>query len=782
MDDDDRESVASSENDQDEVMDDVDDNENDNDEDGNDDDVEDEDADADADHDGDEDRDGDGEADGDEDKEPEGDGEGEGNDDEDEDENNADADHDMADDGLISNPKPDHSNFSTSDPQNQPASPSGTSTIPSALRLRPSLRPETITARLYDIVPTMAAPHSTSINAIAVTPDLRYWMTGGADGYIRKYDGGSTINGKLPLTVAQRHPFVDSVFKAGVLMGYWENEEPPTSGSVLKPEEHLLSPVYSLAVHSQALWALSGLDSGCINLQTVRHDEGKRICSLQQHTNAVSVLTLAPDERSVLSGSWDKRILSWDLNTGKVDRSFDGNGGQIAAIELRPAGGAAVPVEAAVEPPPSDTFSSNNGSRPNAGTLGGGASSGRQAPGSAVAAPNLNASAASGKNNPFAPNTAAVFESQPSPGQESFFGGSDVGSLFGDDAGASTFEPERLDSFDTDLGTTEAHDITMTEAAEPEEQLQAQLNKETKITPDEDAAADAAPSAGMMDNSLDTSLFGQPLEQDHISDEPVIDSEAPTKPDETNPPKKPAETAPETKIEPVDSMALDPTESLTQEGVSSTKIKEEAPSQSTSTGMSIDSRPIVLSSPEPEKPSEPGQMSQSTFLSAAIDGTLRIWDRRVANHVAKIVPPRGTPPWCMGTSWSPDGNQIFVGRRNSTVEEYNIHKACSGWMPERSLRFPNGSGAISAVRAMPNGRHLVCSSHDILRLYDLHDTNEGKHSVPFLIIPGPPRAGVISHLYIDPTCRFMISTAGTRGWEGTSTEVLIGYEIHALQK
>ncbi len=49
--------------------------------------------------------------------------------------------------------------------------------------------------------------------------------------------------------------------------------------------------------------------------------------------------------------------------------------------------------------------------------------------------------------------------------------------------------------------------------------------------------------------------------------------------------------------------------------------------------------------------------------------------------------------------------------------------------------------------------------------------------MPFLIIPGPPRAGVISHLYIDPTSRFMISTAGTRGWEGSSTEVLIGYEI-----
>ncbi len=79
---------------------------------------------------------------------------------------------------------------------------------------------------------------------------------------------------------------------------------------------------------------------------------------------------------------------------------------------------------------------------------------------------------------------------------------------------------------------------------------------------------------------------------------------------------------------------------------------------------------------------------------------------------------------------------------------------------------------------LANSTCSCSASHDILRLYDRQDTAAFKHStVPFLIIPGPPRAGVISHLYVDPTSRFMISTAGTRGWEGSNTEVLIGYEI-----
>ncbi len=87
------------------------------------------------------------------------------------------------------------------------------------------VRSEALTAPVYDIVPTIAAPHSTSINAITATPDLRWVFSGGADGYIRKFNWVETANGKSMLTVAQKHPFVDSVTKAGVLMSYWENED-----------------------------------------------------------------------------------------------------------------------------------------------------------------------------------------------------------------------------------------------------------------------------------------------------------------------------------------------------------------------------------------------------------------------------------------------------------------------------------------------------------------------------------------------------------------------------
>ncbi|RFU33507.1 hypothetical protein B7463_g2779, partial [Scytalidium lignicola] len=556
-------------------------------------------------------------------------------------------------------------------------------TAATILSARYTTRPEARTAALYDIVPTMAAPQSTSINALAATPDFRYWFTGGSDCYIRKYDGPATVNGKTLLTVAQRHPFVDSVVKAGVLMSYWENEEPIAKGP---SEEHALSPVYSLAVQSQALWLLSGLESGCINLHSVRHDEGKRIAYLQKHTSAVSVLTLAQDEKSVLSGSWDKNIFDWDLNTGQVKRSFEGSGGQISAIEIRPASTLPVPAESGEPERVSKTFSSNNDK---------------------AAANGLLSNGTNGKTNGFTESNENE-DTLGSPDTNSLFGGgADADSLFGDpdDTGASR------DHFnDEDDEFSKAMEFSLADRDPPE------------------------PPSDVTMNGLDTN--------------PTIGGGSESVP------------------------AVQPPEEKQSNGVQSPP----APQQPNGASSTENPEEPSISNIVAADTQDAAATSDSTFLAASINGSIRIWDRRQPNPVATIPTRTGVPPWCMGACWSPDGNYIYAGRRNGTVEEFSLHKGLKD--ADRTFKFPQGSGAVSAVRAMPNGRHLVCASHDILRLYDLKDSAAFKHStVPFLIIPGPPRAGVISALHIDPTCNYMLSAAGNRGWEGSTTEVLIGYEI-----
>ncbi|KAH6628149.1 SPT8-like protein [Chaetomium tenue] len=626
-------------------------------------------------------------------------------------------------------------------------------------RWRPVLRQEYIDAPLYDIVPTMAAPQATSVNAMAITPDLRYWITGGSDGYIRKYDGMGTINGKQQLTVAQRHPFVDSVVKAGILMSYWENEEPSPPNA--RAEDRVLSPVYSLAVHSGALWLLSGLESGGINLQSVRHDEGKRIHCLRDggHTNAVSVLQLASDEKSVLSGSWDKTVLDWDLNTGNVIRRFESSGGQISAIELRPLSGAPIPAEASEVEIKSDTFFTETKPRVN-GFFQNGVTD--EAGGAEHAARSGAGAAGDGTGSPeheslFGSPAGSLF------GDNDTMGGGGGGGAFGDDddefsramdmglhddpnhhgldhSGDFTMgDTDMAGGGSLDMGTPTA---TATETVPPIQDGPATTQSDSNLSRSETMTADTAHEI-----SVD---FTQPSTTTEATTQQQL------------PPATAATSAPTSQQPPHPTETPRPTSSHT-----------------TTTGGGGGSGPsLVFTSAAPPPHTDPTQSSTSTFLSAAIDGTIRLWDRRVPDPIARINNRRGVPPWCMGACWSPDGNWIYAGRRNGTVEEYSIHNATSTWLPERSLKFPAGSGAVSCVRPMANGRHLVCASHDILRLYDLRDTSAFKHSkVPFIIIPGPPRAGVISQLYVDPTSRVMISTAGTRGWDGTSTEVLIGYEI-----
>lgn len=541
-------------------------------------------------------------------------------------------------------------------------------------RIRYEVRPEALNAPVYDIVPTMAAPQSTSINCIAATPDMRYWFSGGSDCYIRKYDGVATVNGKTLLTVAQRHPFVDSVVKAGVLMSYWDNEEPVAKNLGDDPS---LSPVYSLAVQSQALWLLSGLESGSINLYSVRHDEGKRITYLREHKSAVSVLTLAQDEKSVLSGSWDKNVFDWDLNTGQIKRAFEGNGSQISAIEVRPASSLPVPEESGDHVQTSGTFSSNNNNKP---LTNGNSSNG------------VNGAANGGGD-------ADGTEDAPGSPSNSLFGDEDDNnSLFGETAG------------------------------------------------------EGAPSGGVFGDDDDE--FSRAIESG-LDHQESIDSQG----DLSMADALTTSSIPTLEVQPVETQ--------------SNGLKAET-SQTNGTTHSADATQSITNIVAETQ--DAVATSESTFLAASIDGTLRIWDRRQPNPVARISTRTGVPPWCMAACWSPDGNFIYAGRRNGTVEEFSLHKGLKA--PERTFKFPQGSGAVSAVRAMPNGRHLICASHDILRLYDLKEPQAFKHStVPFLIVPGPPRAGVISSLHIDPTCKYMLSAAGNRGWEGSTTEVLIGYEI-----
>ncbi|KAF9108736.1 Transcription factor spt8 [Mortierella sp. AM989] len=234
-------------------------------------------------------------------------------------------------------------------------------------------------------IPLKLQPNILDCKTLDIMPCCMRWIfTGSEDGYIRKYDFFASMNGKTMLTQGQRHGQVDSVTKAGILTSYWENEEQPNklipllgenglpiagSSSSLglinsiemdldandvkressvdpgvtpaaqrasSPEESKMSAVYSLDCHSEAVFAISGLESGSINLWTPRHEEGTCHHVFRQHSGPVSALKLTPDEQGFISGSWDHGVLHWDLNTGATVRTYNGHGSQISSLSFQP--------------------------------------------------------------------------------------------------------------------------------------------------------------------------------------------------------------------------------------------------------------------------------------------------------------------------------------------------------------------------------------------------------------------------------------------------------------
>ena len=393
-----------------------------------------------------------------------------------------------------------------------------------------------------------------------------------------------------------------------------------------------ISSVYSLAVQREGLWLLSGLESGGINLQSVRHDEGKQIICLRGHSSAVSVLTLAQDEKTVLSGSWDKAVISWDLNTGKIIRKFEGSGGQISTLETRPLSSLPVPEASGDIAETSPTFASDGTDQLRVkGAL-------------------MNGTDHHMKNEILF-GEDIVNGGMGSPA-DSLFGGNDADSLFGDNdnegAGAPLDQTFVDDDDDDDFSRAIANGIREQE----QEQEKARQDAEGDVEMSE---------AGEVSTAV------------------------------------PSNGAPETKV----LLESGPAErrGVSQDATSSSGTLTNGLLHAEEQPPSGDADDTALSAPAEAPPA-----SESTFLAAAFDGSLRVWDKRQPRPIAKIT-PQNVPPWCMNACWSPDGNFIYAGRRNGTVDEYSLHKGLQA--AERSFKLPNNSGPVSAVRAMPNGRHLI---------------------------------------------------------------------------
>ncbi|MBN2575032.1 MAG: WD40 repeat domain-containing protein, partial [Deltaproteobacteria bacterium] len=70
------------------------------------------------------------------------------------------------------------------------------------------------------------------------------------------------------------------------------------------------------------------------------HQRERSAClrTLEGHTSWVRAVALLPDGKCAVSGSYDKKLKLWDIETGKCLRTFDGHTGSVTAVALLPDG------------------------------------------------------------------------------------------------------------------------------------------------------------------------------------------------------------------------------------------------------------------------------------------------------------------------------------------------------------------------------------------------------------------------------------------------------------
>ncbi|WFD31245.1 Transcription factor spt8 [Malassezia sp. CBS 17886] len=604
----------------------------------------------------------------------------------------------------------------------------------------------------YSIDPVGAAPHGTSINAMTLSRDGDILLSGGSDGYVRWYDLYATMNGKSMLTQNLRNTFVDGVTKGGVLTSWWGNMHMSLDDTV-SDRERPLSPVHSLVCQRDGLWGMCGGQDGNVSLWGLRQCAGATRHVFRKHTSAVSALALAPSETELVSGGWDRAVYQWDLNTGQVVRSYDGHAGQISCVAFRP-------VHPAGSPPLS--------AMGNASTA------------ASQTTEDTAMEEATASTSPFADDELEVelkrTLSETQDGDEDPSGGdADAEKTFAyDDASAEHDAVLDSDGADGD-SLFGGNDESLADAGEADasgESADGEANSTLDADGEEDMFDDAdqppAPAnpVGDGDESDDAPLSTLPADGAHAA----APSAAPF------PLALPGQKTEE---------APTPPAQLTTQPKTLPMREQRAPELP---------KPMFGSMNSPiQNTSDVSVFSRDVMLTSTLSGQVLLWDRRVdakgKNGVRALALPPGTPPWCMSVCWNHAGTQIYVGRRNETVDEWDVRmlpdvhggppNVAAGKEPRfvRSLRLPRGSGPVTAVTVMPNDRHIVCGSFDNVRLWDTQAPSDAH--VPFKIVAGH-HGGMISHLLLDKCARFLLSSSGDRGWFSTSTETLLMHEVTPL--
>ncbi|TFK29991.1 WD40 repeat-like protein [Coprinopsis marcescibilis] len=667
--------------------------------------------------------------------------------------------------------------------------------------------------RSYGIEAICALPHPTPTHALAASYCMTHVLTGSEDGYIRNYDIFSAVNSKNFLTAPQRQHagVVEGLMKSGQIRSWWENPSRPESqrrlgllsGSSLAAnniygaagtlfshttveEGETLSPVRSMIMHSDGLWALAGTNAGHINLFTVRHEPGKLIHVMDKHHDSVSALAMDYGEKGFFSAGCDGEAIQWDLNTGKSARTFTAHNSQLTSIAVRPPHAGPY-----VDPTASVGVAYRRKDREIRDK--------DRAKDVLTDSSSLIAFKAEDQDGDV--SMPSVTTDNPNIHMQVDEPPKDLSHTPHQSPPKQSGQPAKPEGTDDDAKSDASFDPLFDEEGEEGDQPAQQATPAQPSTnPYSNLTFNATPTSntqpvGAPPTQFITFPIGMSAPQAGPSGQqqgpPIHQSFFHTNPQSTQPTGgQQFQFQLSTNGAVPVPVSVPPTVSVPLQVPARETRPQAAPGAIAA---------VAAAAPKNAPPLLDYNSYQSysgdLLMTAYYEGQVVLWDRRVSNAgrgVGRLWMSDKTPPWCLSACWSPDGGQIYAGRRRATVDVWDVRvmgKSGPKNIPRllKTLRNPYNSGVVSCVAAMPDCRHMVCASTDNIRLWNVADANtedssmarSGSRSVLFKVIPGH-HGGCVSQILIDPGARFMVTASGNRGWHGDSTRTVFVHDIKQL--